>query len=136
NLAAVQESGERAQRAETGAAQKPRQMVGVYVAWRSNVFEHEAKLPEWVTALSLDLSFWNRKRVAAQVAGISCTEAILSLAAQTRLDDPPGDLASESKVILVGHSFGGLILERAVAQAMLGGLLANTHLGRNTLRKP
>jgi hypothetical protein len=108
--------------AAQGTPAKPRLFVGVYIAWRGHLYRDN---PEWSVEVPLNLTFWNRKRVGSQVAGISCTEAILSLAAQTRLDDSSETPVAESQVILVGHSFGGLVLERAVTQAMIGSLLAN-----------
>lgn len=110
-----------------GSDRKPRQLFGVYLGWRGNVYR---TYPQWSVLLPLDLSFWNRKRVAGQVAGVSCTEAILSLAAQTRLGESDNAATNDSnnaqsQIILAGHSFGGLVVERAVTQAMLGSMLAN-----------
>lgn len=121
NFAAAQ-SGT-AERRPDHAGSKPRQIVGVYISWRGNLYRRDRDYPGWVEELPLDLSFWNRKRVASQVAGVSSTEAILSLAAQTRLSDAGHGPEEASKVILIGHSFGGLLLERAVTQAMLGSML-------------
>ncbi len=103
-------------------ADPDRTYVGVYLAWRGNKYQYKNPIMKGLHWLPLQLSFYNRKDTAAQVAGISCTEAILSLAAQTRGTDPAND---QSKVVIVGHSFGGLIVERAITQAMLGGILMN-----------
>jgi hypothetical protein len=90
--------------------------IGIYLAWRGKI----AKDP--VTA---QLSFWNRRHAAMRIAAVSMTEVILNLSYQTK-GNRSKDRRSD-KFIVIGHSFGGLILERAMAQAVTG-LISNPKL--------
>src|SRR5262249_43136960 len=122
-----------------------RAIVGVYIGWRGQTVAFPKGLDPgkpltWWRApklLPYGITFWDRKNTAARVAGVSCTEAILSLTAVAKMryltdaelmafPQKPTNLVhtvDKSKVIIIGHSFGGLIVERAVTQALLGGWL-------------
>lgn len=83
----------------------PPQVVGVYVSWRGQ----SARALEIVT-------FYGRRRAAKRVAGTAATGTlfeILSMANQR----------PESRVVLIGHSFGGLVVEEVVSGVMSGVLL-------------
>ncbi len=108
---------------KTGGATYPHEIMGIYLAWRG------ASLPKTGlagldTALGL-ASFGSRKHAAERVGRLSCTEAVLTLAATARLQ-PAAKKAgfyekrNNVRTIVVGHSFGGLLIERAFVQAMLG----------------
>lgn len=86
-------------------------IVGVYLAWRGHI------LPEPLQTLG----YWNRRNTARRVSGVSATEAILSLIGEARTKP-------SHRVVVVGHSMGGLIVERAVTQAMVGSRLMNSDL--------
>jgi hypothetical protein len=86
---------------------QPRPIVGVYLAWRG--------LP-WDIPFIKYLTFWSRKKAALRVGHLSCTEAILRI---IRVVKSRND---ESKCLFIGHSFGGLILENAIVQALLGAI--------------
>jgi hypothetical protein len=84
------------------------QVVGVYLGWRGK----QAYDP-----LFKILSFKNRKDAAVRVGSSNTiTEAIFRVVYEARHNKP-------SRTILIGHSFGALVIERAVEQAMTGGLL-------------
>jgi hypothetical protein len=85
------------------------QVHGVYLGWRGRVLQGDL---DYVT-------FLNRKGAATRVAGTPVTETIFELIRQARKYHPGG-----SKCVLIGHSFGGLVLEKAMAQAMSGSILA------------
>jgi hypothetical protein len=58
------------------------------------------------------LTFWNRKQAAERIAGNGdCLDAIEQLSQAARLHQ-------NSYVFLIGHSFGGLILERTVEHTL------------------
>lgn len=82
---------------------------GVYLGWRGRLLQGHA---DYVT-------FWGRKAAAARVAGTPVTETIFELIRQARKYHPNG-----ARCVLVGHSFGALVLEKAMAQAMTGALLS------------
>jgi len=105
---------------------KGRVVVGAYLSWRGNTYEYDDLPTRVITWLPKQISFYGRKRAAARVAGISCTETILSLAAMARITNAASlGTNDDSKIVIIGHSFGGLIVERAVSQAMMGEMLLN-----------
>jgi len=79
-------------------------VVGTYLAWRGAV----TKLPVVKYA-----TFFSRKTAAERIASnYDCFDAIASIAQAAR-----GHTEGQYTV-LIGHSFGGLIVERAVARAV------------------
>jgi len=91
---------------ESAAAAKEhrprRNVVGVYVAWRGKSLSGPLFL----------LSFYDRKDAALRVADTQATVTLRSLIAKTR-ENP------RSQIIVVGHSFGGLITERALGPVLV-----------------
>jgi hypothetical protein len=78
-------------------------VVGVYLAWRGKLTP--------VPVLK-ELSFWNRKAAAERIASnYDCYDAIAAISEVARKKDT-------QYTILLGHSFGGLIVERSVAHAI------------------
>jgi hypothetical protein len=85
------------------------QVVGVYLGWRGK----QAYDP-----LLKVLSFENRKDAATRIGSSNTiTEAIFRVVYEAR------HRSSAARTILIGHSFGALVVERAVEQAMTGGIL-------------
>jgi hypothetical protein len=68
--------------------------------------------PAGIGWVARHLSFYSRKNDTDLVAGIPLTKTLYSLAAATNDRD--------GRVIFIGHSFGGRILEKALAQALVG----------------
>ena len=87
------------------------QVLGVYLGWRGKqAYDPLLKI----------ISFKNRKDAAMRMGGSNTiTEAIFRVVYEARLK-------SGARTILIGHSFGALVVERAVEQAMTGGLLNGT----------
>lgn len=83
------------------------QVHGVYFGWRGRLIEGPLDY----------LTFLNRKAAATRVAGTPVTETIFELIRQARKDP-------KSKCVVIGHSFGALLLEKAMAQAITGNVLA------------
>jgi hypothetical protein len=83
------------------------QVHGVYLGWRGRLIEGPLDY----------LTFLNRKAAATRVAGTPVTETIFELIRQARKDP-------NSKCVVIGHSFGALLLEKAMAQAITGNVLA------------
>lgn len=80
-------------------------VVGVYLAWRGRLTS--------VPVLK-ELSFWSRKATAERIASnFDCYDAIASISEAARKYH-----SNQQYTILLGHSFGGLIVERAVAHAI------------------
>ena len=74
-------------------------------------------LDNFVYAVPKLVSFWTREAAAERVAKFSSTEALLWFV-KAAYSGKKG-----SRAVLVGHSFGGLVLEEAIAQALLSRLL-------------
>jgi hypothetical protein len=85
------------------------QVHGVYLGWRGRLLSGDLDY----------LTFWGRKAAATRVAGTPVTETIFELIRQARRYH-----VGRSKCVLIGHSFGALVLEKAMAQAMTGNILA------------
>jgi hypothetical protein len=84
-------------------------VMGIYLGWRGRV----SSVP-----LIREASFYNRRGAAERVAGATATEAIYRTLTVMR-ENPA------SRSVLIGHSFGSMILERALAQAAVSALLAS-----------
>lgn len=84
------------------------QVHGVYIGWRGRLVQGPLDY----------LTFLDRKGAATRVAGTPVTETIFQLIRQAR------KYHQGSKCVVIGHSFGALVLEKAMAQAMAGSLLA------------
>ncbi|PZQ34132.1 MAG: hypothetical protein DI562_00590 [Stenotrophomonas acidaminiphila] len=89
-----------------GCANTPcqsREVVGVYLGWRglSN------RLEPFKT-----LSFWDRKGRAHRVGGDGVTEVLAELAKINAQD-------RESRLVIMGHSFGGAVVYNAVNQMLI-----------------
>lgn len=81
-------------------------VVGVYLAWRGDL----TKVP-----LLTELTFYSRKSAAERLANnFDCFDAISSISEAARGHHS----RSAEYTILIGHSFGGLVIERAVAHAL------------------
>ncbi|MEO0632014.1 MAG: hypothetical protein AAFY46_15015, partial [Planctomycetota bacterium] len=80
----------------------PEHVVAVYLAWRGAT----TRLPLLSTA-----TFWDRRRTAERVASYPMLETLIRIktAAQSRPD---------SKIIVSGHSMGGLILTKTLAPSL------------------
>ena len=81
------------------------QVVGVYLGWRGRLTP--------VPVLK-EASFWNRKATAERLASnYDCYDAIASISEEARKHG-----RARNYTVLLGHSFGGLIVERSVAHAV------------------
>ena len=87
---------------------QPLQVHGVYLGWRGRLVQGPLDY----------LTFLGRKNAATRVAGTPVTETIFELIRQARR------ASREAKCVVIGHSFGGLVLEKAMAQALTGSVLA------------
>ncbi len=82
---------------------------GVYLGWRGRLVQGPLDY----------LTFLGRKGAATRIAGTPVTETIFELIRQARRRSP-----GASKAVVIGHSFGGLVLEKAMAQAVAGSVLS------------
>jgi len=113
---------------------RTRRYIGVFVAWRGQVIPGD-----------LFSSYWNRRDAANRIAGPSMTEALFRLMFATRPQSAWADPCAQegpadpAHFVIIGHSFGGRILERAVAQpymAMLAEMAARNRPDAETRMQP
>lgn len=95
---------------------------GVYLGWRGRLVQGPLDY----------FTFLGRKGAATRVAGTPVTETIFELIRQARRRAP-----TASKAVVIGHSFGGLVLEKAMAQAVAGSVLsADAQAGGGSFSAP
>jgi hypothetical protein len=80
-------------------------IVGVYVGWRGDL------IPKY-WPVRRQFSYFNREEAALRIPGASMTSALVEVATTAHRDRP------DAYVLMIGHSFGALVLERTLAQAM------------------
>ncbi|MEK6300015.1 MAG: hypothetical protein AABO41_04780 [Acidobacteriota bacterium] len=80
-------------------------VVGVYIGWRGAA----TNVP-----FLKELSFGNRRNAAIRIPGANITEALHKIMRTTKQGEN-----DRSKCVLIGHSFGGMVLERALTQSMV-----------------
>lgn len=116
--------------AQIGAGPTRRRYVGVYLAWRGASWPmlRDAGptdlLPPVNDYLIATWTFWNRLAAANRVAGTTMTYTLQTLAREAKSPRPgtSGYSPSDAKVVFIGHSMGGRILEHALAQSIAGSL--------------
>jgi hypothetical protein len=88
---------------ELANRQPPRAVMGIYLGWRGAATN---------APVIKEFSFWNRKDAATRIPGAHLTEALrrITIAAKSN---------PRAKCVVVGHSFGGLVMERTLTQAMV-----------------
>lgn len=82
---------------------KTHHVIGIYIGWRGDLVR--SYLP-----VSRQFSYFNREATAVRVPGATLSSALTQIAARTHEN-------SRALAIFIGHSFGGLLLERALSEA-------------------
>jgi len=101
----------------SSAQQVPaRRIIGIYLGWRG--------LSLSVPGLD-NLTFWDRKNTAQKVGHGEVTEVLsrLELIRRTKAAEQP-NVPSRSRLVVVGHSFGGAVVFTAVGQILASRFLA------------
>jgi len=97
------------------AKEDPIPLVGIFIGWRGNV----TNIP-----VIKEFTFWDRRDAAIRIPGPSLTAVLHDIMDRTKACLDPKDTnyetcpGSNSSALLVGHSFGGMVMERALAHAM------------------
>jgi hypothetical protein len=94
----------------------PRKVIGIYLGWRGAS----------VSVPGLDnLTFWDRKNTAEKVGHGEVTEVLsrLELIRSAKAAEHP-NVPSRSRLVVVGHSFGGAVVFTAVGQILESRFLA------------
>ena len=97
-------------------------VVGVYLAWSGDIVNRYANTTRTLT-------YFDRRDTAIRVAVDPIAEAVMKVMQQVKTDSE-GNLS-----VVVGHSFGGLVLEYAITKQLkqIGDEL-HTELGKGTTR--
>ncbi len=107
-------------RISRAVGERPRKVVGVYLGWRGSSVT-------W--PLVKELTFWDRKNVAHKVGHGGVTEVLarLELIKKTKdvivaQDEPDPakreNLQSRTRLVVIGHSFGGAVVFSALSQLL------------------
>ena len=90
----------------------PRKVVGVYLGWRGASIS---------TPLVNNVTFWDRKNTAHAVGYGDTTEVLsrLQLLKKTKVEmDRQDEKQSRTRLVVIGHSFGGAVVYSAVAEIL------------------
>ena len=82
---------------------KTHRVIGIYIGWRGDLIR--SYLP-----VARQFSYFNREATAVRIPGATLSSALSQIAARTHEN-------SRALAIFIGHSFGGLLLERVLSQA-------------------
>jgi hypothetical protein len=92
-------------------------VVGVYVGWRGAS----------ITARGLkELTFWDRKNTAHEVGQGDVTELLNRLELVQRIKNAQEGERHQSRLVTVGHSFGGAVVFSALNQQLAGRFIRTT----------
>lgn len=105
-------------------------VVGVYIGWRGAV----TNVP-----VVKELTFFDRRNAAIRIPGAHLTETLDRIMSETKSciehcseNQPPG---TGSLAIIVGHSFGGMVLERTLTQSVVGDILKQEADRKEAMRR-
>jgi len=100
------------------------QVFGVYLGWRGLLVSGgKNQLSQALYFVPHNTSFWSRKDAATRVAGEPMAEAIFAVVHAARKSNP------QARTVLIGHSFGALVLEKTLAQALPAAFYAQEDSG-------
>ena len=98
--------------AQTALDAADRPVLGVFVAWRGLSWYG----PNWLPLQ--EVTFFSRKEAALRVA-LGSVRELLGRLREFRVDEITKPDTPEPVLVIVGHSFGGLIVYSAVAQSLI-----------------
>ncbi|WP_192560678.1 hypothetical protein [Pseudomonas allokribbensis] len=88
---------------------KGRKTVGMYLSWRGDSIDTDTPL---VGFSSYVLTFWDRKSTAQNIGAGGGVSELLRKLSNIREENP------ESRLVIIGHSFGGAILYSSIYQTL------------------
>jgi hypothetical protein len=106
----------------------PRKIVGIYVGWRG--------LSASGNALWENASFYSRKAAATHVALGSVRELFARLRHFQKTQNERRSGAHNTRLMILGHSFGGLIVYSAVSQFLMTSAVADDETDQRTPVEP
>jgi hypothetical protein len=103
---ATREQSVSAQKIAAGTPATQPAYVGVYMAWRGQAVKND-----------IFFTFWNRRDAAQRVGSSDFAEALYRVMGATKENSP------NSRIVVVGHSFGGRVLETALTNTFVSLLI-------------
>ena len=98
---------------QTGQPARP--VVGLYVGWRGRTYS-------W--PVLIDASFWNRRIAAHRVASMRLIEVLEHTVRAAKEN-------ADSKAFLLGHSMGGMVLEKTIGPIVMSAVIGLSTSGRS-----
>ena len=86
-----------------------RQIVGLYLGWRGS----SVPIP-----VIENLSFWDRKNTAQKIGHGGVTEVLSRIERITNREITDDKQKYDTRLVVIGHSFGGLVLHTALTQIL------------------
>lgn len=104
-----------AQREARDRGEKARRVIGVYIGWRGSSI---GSTPLWVP------TFWSRKAVAEDIghSAVTVFATLNEIWTEGSKLCRQGGKPSDTRMLTIGHSFGGLIVSRAVLPLLSKGV--------------
>ena len=96
-----------------------RKVMGVFVSWRGRS----------LATFPIGVDYFHRHAAARRVGGVSGTEVLHELGAVAR------GANSKNRIVMIGHSLGGAILESAMAESISARVAMDSARGRKLMRK-
>jgi hypothetical protein len=103
-----------------------RPVVGVYIGWRGAVLS---------PPLLKEFTFFDRQQKSQSVSGGHVVEALIEIVQAAKGVDYAEPPESSAATVLIGHSFGGAVLETALTQTIVG-LAVRAHATNTAMRWP
>lgn len=97
-------------------------VIGVYIGWRGDLIRNF--LPA-----ARQLSYYNREATAIRIPGATLSSALTQIVARTHENE-------HALAILIGHSFGGLLLERSISEATASQIAQETIFAQEAQEAP
>lgn len=93
-------------------ARLPRRVVGIYAGWRGLSLD---------APLLKELTFWDRKATAEKIGHSAVTEFLTRIESVKHLRQKvhETELPAKTKLVVVGHSFGGAVVYSALSQLFI-----------------
>lgn len=108
NIESFKESLAQLSEIDRSLHEHPRKVVGVYVGWRGESID--------VPVLN-NLTFWDRKNTARKVGHLGVAELLLRLEEIRNVKNTQKPQL-KSRLVILGHSFGGSVVYSATAQIL------------------
>jgi len=100
-------------------------VVGAYLGWRGEMFRNNSNPLTFAFWIPHTTSFYPEKHIGTEIGSLPMiTEAIFWLVHEARHNSPA------ARTILIGHSFGAMVLENAIAQAVASSVAGTPYEGK------